>query len=115
MGLDQYIFQEVENEYEEDGKTKVNEIHYWRKNYQLNEWACDNWCPETMANFNCERLPLYDFMIEDIIKHILYNLDKGSSDEEGYEGICSGHTLEVFHDCLERVRNGKVLYYYAWW
>ena len=31
MGLDQYIFKEIENEYEEDGRTKVEEIHYWRK------------------------------------------------------------------------------------
>jgi len=115
MGLDQYIFKEIENEYEEDGRSKIEEIHYWRKNYELNDWACNFFCPEHITDFNCERLPLYDFMVDQIIHHIIYNLEKGDRDEDGYEGLCSQHTLEVFQDCKKRIENGEILYYYAWW
>ena len=115
MGLDQYIFKEIENEYEEDGRTKVEEIHYWRKNYQLNDWACWNFCPDGMADFNCERLPLYDFMVDELIEHIIYNLDKSDKDEGGYYGIISEDVLETFKDCKKRIGRGEILYYYAWW
>ena len=115
MGLDQYIFQEIEGEYEDDGRTKVEEIHYWRKNYQLNDWACWNWCPDGMADFNCERLTLEEYMIDDLIEHIIYNLDKPNKDDEGFDGLISENVLEAFKDFKLRVKNGKTLYYYAWW
>jgi len=115
MGLDQYIFREIENEYEKDGRSKCEEIHYWRKNYQLNDWACDHWCPDTIGDFNCERLPLYDFMIDELIKHIIFNLDKSNKDDEGYDGIISEEVLEALEDCKKRIDKGEVLYYYAWW
>ena len=115
MGLDQYIFKEIPNEYEEDGRTKVEEIHYWRKNYELNDWACLNFCPDGISDFNCERLPLYDFMIDDLLKHILFNLDKPSTDLDGFEGIISNDVYEAFLNCKKRIDKGEVLYYYAWW
>ena len=115
MGLDQYIFKEIENEYEEDGRTKVEEIYSFRKNYQLNDWACWNWCPDGMADFNCERLPLYDFMVEELLTYIINNLDKSDSDEDGFPGIISEDILEVLKDCKKRITKGEVLYYYAWW
>ena len=115
MGLDQYIFKEISNEYEEDGRTKVEEIHYWRKNYELNDWACNKFCSDDIFDFNCERLPLYDFMVDELLKHIILNLDKPNIDERGYDGIVSQKVLESFYDCKERIKKGEVLYYYAWW
>lgn len=115
MGLDQYIFKEIPNEYEEDGRTKVEEIHYWRKNYELNDWACDNFCSDNIFDFNCERLPLCDFMVDELLKHVIYNLDKPNVDKRGFDSLISEKVLEAFSDCKERIIRGEVLYYYAWW
>tara|TARA_Y100000992_G_C20925022_1_gene331718 strand:+ start:130 stop:477 length:348 start_codon:yes stop_codon:yes gene_type:complete len=115
MGLDQYIYKEIPNEYEEDGRTKVEEIHYWRKNYELNSWACDNFCPNETFDFNCERLPLNNYMVDSLIKYILFNLDKPNKDSDGFEGLISSCVYEAFLDCKERIDKGEVLYYLAWW
>ncbi len=110
MGLDQYIYKEKKEEQGED-----EQIHYWRKNYQLNDWACWNFCPDGIADFNCKKLFLHEFMIDEILEHIIYNLEKADESEDGLEGICSQNTLEAFKDCKERIKKGEVLYYYAWW
>ena len=54
-------------------------------------------------------------MIDEIIEHILFNLDKPDVDKNGYEGIVSQSVLEAFVDCKERLDKGETLYYYAWW
>ena len=115
MGLDQYIYKKIPNEYEEDGRAKVEELHYWRKNYQLNEWACDHWCPDDIVDFNCKRLELESRMIENLISYILYNMDKSSKDSEGYDGILGKDMLSILLDCKEKIKNGDTLYYWAWW
>jgi hypothetical protein len=115
MGLDQYVFKEIPNEYEENGRSKVEQIHYWRKNYELNEWACDKFCPDYIGDFNCERLELNEIMIEELMQHILFNLDKPNKDDEGYEGLISNSVYMAFNDCKQRLERGEVLYYYAWW
>lgn len=115
MGLDQYIFKKIDGEFEDDGRPKVEEIHYWRKNYELNDWACDNFCPDNIYDFNCERLELEKEMVEDLIKHIIYNAEKPSEDENGYTGLVSKKVLDAFVDCKERLDRGEVLYYLAWW
>lgn len=115
MGLDQYIFKEIEGQYEEDGTSKIKQIYYWRKNYELNDWACEKFCPWDLSDFNCERLALEEYMVDDLIKHIIFNLDKENKCEMGYEGIISQSILEAFQDCKLRIKNGETLYYYAWW
>jgi len=115
MGLDQYIFREIENEYEEDGRSKVEEIHYWRKNHGLNDWACEHFCSEDIFDFNCERIPLYGFMIDKLLYHIINNLDQANREEDDCYGLISEGVLEAFKDCRKRIDKGEILYYYAWW
>ena len=115
MGLDQYIFREIPNEFEKDGRSSVEEVYYWRKNYELNDWACNNFCPDYISDFNCERLRLTRFMVDKLIKYILFNADKSDLDANGYQGIVSKDILESFNDCKKRIDEGEVVYYLAWW
>jgi len=111
MGLDQYIFKKIEGKFKDDGSEEIEKIHYWRKNYELNDWACWNFCPDHMFDFNCQRLELEEHLVESLIKHIIYNVDKSSEDS----GLISREVLETFIDCRERIKSGETLYYLAWW
>lgn len=114
MGLDQYIFRETE-ELELDGSKKLEEVFYWRKNYELNEWAEKNFCPDDIGDFNCEKLYLDEKMVKEILDYIIYNLDKPNTDEHGYEGLVSKDVFEAFLKCKEMLENNETICYYAWW
>lgn len=107
MGLDQYVFKRNENADDE-------QIAYWRKNYTLNEWACENWCDDNMIDFNCKELDLTEERIDDVINFIIYNLDK-SIEEDSYSKLFSSETIDKLILCKERIQKGDKLYYYAWW
>jgi hypothetical protein len=107
MGLDQYVFKR--NKDADDEK-----VAYWRKNYSLNEWACNNWCDESISDFNCEELDLTEKSIDDIINYIIYNLDK-SNNGQSYDKLFSSETIAKLVLCKERIQKGDELYYYAWW
>lgn len=115
MGLDQYIFKKIDGKFDEDGRSKVEQIHYWRKNYELNDWACWNFCPDDIYDFNCERLELNEELVDSLIKHIIFNIEKPNEDKNGYEGLISKIVLESFIDCKKRLELGETLYYMAWW
>ncbi len=115
MGLDQYIFREFADQIDEDGNPVLEQIHYWRKNYELNDWACNHFCPDHIFDFNCENLELEEYMVDELLKYILYNLDKSSKDENGYNGLISNDVYVAFNDCKERLKRGEQLYYHAWW
>lgn len=115
MGLDQYIFKEIEGSFDEDGNSEIEEIFYWRKNYELNEWAACNFVDDEIQDFNCTRIPLSLEMVNNLIQHIIYNLDKPCNDERGFEGIISNSVLMSFTNCKERIENGERLCYLAWW
>lgn len=54
-------------------------------------------------------------MVDELLKYILYNLDKSSKDENGYSGLISNDVYVAFNDCKERLKRGEQLYYHAWW
>ena len=115
MGLDQYIYKEMIDEKDEEGKNKTEEIHYWRKNYALNDWACWHWCPDDIADFNCERLYLNEYKLEEIITHILFNMEKKEVGDIYNEGFATKDLLETLMDCKNRIKSGETLFYLAWW
>jgi len=108
MGLDQYIY--LENKKIKEDEEDL-ELHYWRKNYKLNEWACEKWCPEAMADFNCKRLYLSEEHVSEFIDHIIFNLEQYQESQIGW----SEDILEAMMDCQSRIKEGDTVYYYAWW
>ena len=115
MGLDQYIYREYENKKNEDGINETDEIYYWRKNYALNDWACDRWCPDDMSDFNCERLYLTQSFVEELITHILFNMEQEDVNDLYHNSLETKDILETFMDCKKRLDSGQILFYYAWW
>ena len=115
MGLDQYIFKRIEGKFADDGSEELEQIYYWRKNYELNDWACCNFCPDHISDFNCEKIELEEHLVENLIKHIIYNIEKPSEDESGYEGLISTKVFEAFVDIKKRIKSGETIFYLAWW
>ena len=54
-------------------------------------------------------------MIDDALKHILYNLENESEQSEYTRGFSTESVFNALRDCKDRLKKGEVVYYYAWW
>ena len=129
MGLDQYVFIENPKNYNLENKCpqcnnspdkcsecKDEQVFYWRKHYDLNGWIAEEVCPPEITDFNCERIPLTKDHIMKLFNLVISkelssysSWQESSSEEYGIEDLIFIKTA------MEHMRNGRELYYYAWW
>lgn len=108
MGLDMYIFREIKLSPEEEtellltgnDRPQDEELAYWRKYYDLNEYILSNYYEGT-ENGNTEHVYLDKDAIEDIYNFIM--------DDEPERGT------EFYKEALYALKNGSRVYYWAWW
>ena len=109
MGLDQYFY--VKNKEKDD-----EEIGYFRKFYELNDWVCWNLCEkyDVPLDWNCEKIPIEEEDVDKLFWDIFFVFLSGNKNGEP----CSDHIdglLSMVKDIKLRINKGQEVYYYAWW
>lgn len=103
MGLDQYLFT-IHPNLPEPGSNSGEEISYWRKDWQLQEF---------IGSGNCEEV----IVTEDLCNSILSSLDAIYQDADIYErdSELKTHTRNAFTAALILIKSGKGVIYDANW
>jgi len=118
MGLDQWIYRDYTPAERQCAEAfpdidKGEEIWYWRKNYPLNEWICNNACPDDLADFNCEKIYLYEKEIDHMFRDLICSKFETFKDVDNF--YYQQDMLQFIIKAKELLSKGHYLYYLAWW
>lgn len=104
MGLDQYLY-EIQPDVYEPGSNSGEQIAYWGKDWQLQEF---------INTGNCEEL----VVTESLCQSILSSLNEIYTENDVYgrdEQKLKIHTEQAFTKALELIQSGKGVMYDANW
>jgi hypothetical protein len=100
MGLDQYLYIKKPRDIVDPFKVPTEDIAYWRKDWTLQTF---------IGSDNCEEIVVTEDLCTAVLKDI--NQIYEHSDSSSYKD----HTVTAFTKALELIKQGREVYYEAWW
>ena len=123
MGLDQFAYstkeQNVINDENFKGAKSAHAFFQWCKNYPLQNWMQKFWFDKTgktsVYEFNCSPIRLR----EEDIEHLRADIESGklaeNYSEKDYTREMKERDLWFCDTALEKIGEGRAIYYVPWW
>lgn len=123
MGLDQFAYstkeQNVINDENFKGVEGAHAFFQWSKNYPLQNWMQDFWSDKTgktsVYEFNCSPIRLREEDIELLRKDIESGKLAEDFAENDYTPFMKERDLSFCKMALEKIKEGRAIYYVPWW
>ena len=111
MGLDSYLYKKSSNIKqlilnELSDESGYEELAYWRKDYLIHEWFCDNFEIE-----NCEYAEITEEELLELVEYIKSNSEDNSEDFEDRK-----EDIKLLNKIINETDwDNEGVYYYSWW
>ena len=123
MGLDMYAWVVDQDrvisdeQFHAEKDERLNEIHYWRKHYDLHEWMHRLYerrgGKKLGHEFNCVPVRLYEQDLNVLEEDIVEDALPFGDSSPGYDN--SKNDLEFVQKARDALKEGKAVYYDSWW
>ncbi len=119
MGLDMYLFKKSKNIKQLilnnlNDERDYKEVAYWRKDYLIHEWFCENFEVE-----NCEYVEISKERLLELVEYLKENIEESRGDEYISTKVIidyNGDSIKILNKIIEETDwENEEIYYYAWW